>query len=117
MNDSILNTIKQMLGVTQEQTDFDQDILVHINSVINILHQLGAVKEWITIEGPTTTWSDLLSDINEYNMIRSYMYLKVRLLFDPPMNGTVISSMEKMINELEWRLAENHNDKKEESDE
>ena len=113
MNESILNTIKQLLGITEEQTDFDRDVIVHINSVLNILHQLGVTKEWINISGPSTTWSELTSDIEKCSMVQSYVYLKVRLLFDPPLNATVISSMDRQISELEWRLTENHNDKEE----
>lgn len=113
MNESILNTIKQTLGITEEQTDFDRDVIIHINSVLNILHQLGVVKEWINISGPSTLWRDLTDDIEKCSMVQSYVYLKVRLLFDPPLNSTVISSMDRQISELEWRLTENHNDKEE----
>ena len=114
MTDSILDSIKQMLGITSTQTDFDQDVITHINSVLNIMHQLGVVKEWINISDTTTKWSDLSTEAERYSMMKSYMYLKVRLLFDPPLNATVISSMERQISELEWRLLENHNDKNEE---
>ena len=113
MNDSILNTIKRMLGITEEQTDFDTDIIIHINTVINILHQLGVFNsesEVYSIEGPKEKWSDFLSDINKFNMVKSYMYMKVRLMFDPPLNSTFVSSIEKQIAELEFRLLENHND-------
>lgn len=114
MTDSILDSIKQMLGITSTQTDFDQDVIIHINSVLNIMHQLGVIKEWINITDNTTTWSSLSTEAERYSMMKSYMYLKVRLLFDPPLNATVISSMERQISELEWRLLENHNDKNEE---
>lgn len=113
MNDSILNTMKQMLGITEEQTDFDTDIIIHINSVINTLHQLGIFNsetEGYFIQGPAEKWSDYLPDISKLQMVKSYMFLKVRLLFDPPLNATVISSMEKQIAEFEFRLLENHND-------
>lgn len=114
MTDSILDSIKQMLGITSTQTDFDQDVIIHINSVLNIMHQLGVIKEWINITDNTTTWSSLSTEAERYSMMKSYMYLKVRLLFDPPLNATVISSMNSQISELEWRLLENHNDKNEE---
>ena len=116
MTDSILDSIKQMLGITSTQTDFDQDVITHINSVLNIMHQLGVIKDWINITDNTTTWSSLSTEAERYSMMKSYMYLKVRLLFDPPLNATVISSMERQISELEWRLLENHNDKEETSD-
>ena len=111
MDQSILNSIKQMLGITPEQTDFDADILIHINTVLNILHQLGVCSEWIQIDGPSAVWSDITEDIRKYNMVKTFMYLKVRLLFDPPLNATVINSMEKQLAELEWRLTENFCDK------
>lgn len=113
MNDSVLNTIKQMLGITDEQTDFDTDIIIHINTVFNILHQLGVTEEWIQIDGPSTKWEDVVNDITKVNMIKTYMYQKVRLMFDPPLNSTVISAMERQIQELEFRLLENYNDREE----
>ncbi len=113
MNESILNTIKQLLGITEEQTEFDTDVIIHINTVINMLHQLGvfnSASEVFQITGPQETWSEFLTDISKYNMVKSCIYLKVKLLFDPPLNSTVISSMERQISELEFRLMENHND-------
>ena len=68
MNDSVLNTIKQMLGITEEQTDFDTDIIIHINTVFNILHQLGVTKDWIQIDGPSTKWEDVVEDISKVNL-------------------------------------------------
>lgn len=112
MNDSVLNTIKQMLGITEEQTDFDTDIIIHINTVFNILHQLGVTEDWIQIEDPSTKWEDVVEDISKVNMIKSYVYSKVRLMFDPPLNSTVISAMERQIQEMEFRLLENYNDTK-----
>lgn len=111
MNDSILNTIKQMLGITETQTEFDTDIIVHINSVLNILHQLGGCTDWIQITGPSEEWSLISENIEKCSMIKTWMYQKVKLLFDPPLNSTVISAMERQISELEFRILENHNDK------
>ena len=114
MNDSILNTIKQMLGITPEQIDFDTDIIIHINAVIQILHQIGIFNspdEVYYITGASETWSDYLNDISKLQSVKSFMYLKVKLMFDPPLNGTVISSFERTISELEFRLMESHNDK------
>jgi len=113
MNDSILNTIKQMLGITTTQTEFDTDIIIHINTVINILHQLGifhSENDGYSITGTSEKWSDYLTDINKLQMVKTYVYLKVKLIFDPPLNATVISSMKEQIAELEFRLLENHND-------
>ena len=113
MNESILNTIKKLLGITEEQTEFDTDIIIHINSVINILHQLGIFQsetEVFQITGPKETWDEFLGDISKPNMVKTYIYMKVKLLFDPPLNATVISSMERVISEFEFRLMEDHND-------
>lgn len=111
MNDSILNTIKQMLGITIEQLEFNTDLIVHINSVLNILHQLGGCTNWIQITGPSEEWSLISENMEKCNMIKTWIYLKVKLLFDPPLNSTVISAMERQISELEFRILENHNDK------
>ena len=111
MDSSILYTIKQMLGITKEQTEFDTDIIIHINSVLNILHQLGGCKDWINIDGPSVSWDDIITDMEKASMIKTWVYLKVKLLFDPPLNSTVISAMERQISELEFRILENHNDK------
>jgi len=109
--DSILNTIKQMLGITIEQMEFNTDLIVHINTVLNILHQLGGCGEWIQISGPAETWDLVSTDMVKCNMIKTWMYFKVKLMFDPPLNATVISSIERQISELEFRILENHNDK------
>lgn len=113
MEQSILNTIKQMLGITTEQTDFDLDIIVDINTALNILHQLGIGKTWLHIEGTTEKWSDITEDISKCNMIKTWMYFKVKLMFDPPLNSTTVSAIERQIQELEFRILENHNDKEE----
>ncbi|MBP5597503.1 MAG: hypothetical protein J6Y02_19180 [Pseudobutyrivibrio sp.] len=111
MSNSILNTIKQMLGVEEEQTDFDMDIIIHINTALNILHQLGVGDEWIQIDGPSTEWDEITTDLHTVQMIKTWMYDKVKLMFDPPINSTLISSMERQIAELEWRIVDNHCDK------
>ncbi len=111
--ESILNSIKQMLGITAEQTDFDAEIIIDINSVFNILHQIGIGKDGYFIEGANETWDDFIPEIDNTMMVKTFVYMKVKLMFDPPLNATVIGSMEKQIAELEFRLLENHNDTKE----
>lgn len=107
-DDSILISIKKLLGITEEYTHFDQDIVMHINSVIFVLSQLGVeTADGFAITGPNETWSDLLPNIDQQKnleSIKSYIYLKVRLLFDPPSASAVIESTNKLINELEWRI-------------
>ena len=105
MNDSILTTIKKLLGIGEDDTSFDMDIIVHINMAINVLLQLGVgPATGFAITGATETWSDYISDMSKLEMVKSYIYLKVRLIFDPPSSSRVIESYENMIKELDFRL-------------
>lgn len=103
--DSILTSIKKMLGITEEYEHFDQDIIMHINTVFMILNQLGVgPSEGFSIHDKNAIWSDFVSDMNKIEAVKSYMYLKVKLLFDPPLSSSVVESIKNQINELEWRL-------------
>lgn len=105
--DSILTSIKKLLGISEEYTQFDDDIITHINSVFLNLTQLGVgPEEGFFIEDDSASWDDFVdieSDI-PLQAIKSYVYLKVKLLFDPPLSSAVIESTNRMISELEWRL-------------
>lgn len=104
--ESILTSVKKMLGITEDYTHFDKDIIMHINSVFMILTQLGVgPASGFRIEDSKAVWSDFVpkDDLN-YEAVKSYMYLKVRLLFDPPTGSVVMECVKQMINELEWRL-------------
>lgn len=101
--DSILNSVKKMLGITDEYTHFDQDLIMHINSVFVILNQLGVgPKSVYSITDATNTWDEFITE-DKINMVKSYVYLKVRLLFDPP-TGSVQEAIKSQIAEFEWRL-------------
>ena len=103
--ESILTSIKKLLGITEEYDQFDPDIIMHINSVFMILTQLGiGPTEGFSIEDDTSIWSDFIKDANKIEAVKSYIYLKVKLLFDPPLSSAVIDSTNRLINELEWRL-------------
>lgn len=105
--DSILTSIKKLLGVADEYTHFDPDIVMHINSVLMILTQLGVgPAEGFIIEDETSVWNDFIPDANPVKLeaVKSYIYLKVRLLFDPPLSSAVLESINRQISELEWRL-------------
>lgn len=103
--ESILTSIKKLLGISEEYTMFDSDLIMHINSVFMILTQLGiGPSEGFNIEDDSATWDEFVSDDLKLDLIKSYMHLKVKLLFDPPLNSAVIESMNRMINEFEWRL-------------
>ena len=105
MNDSILTSIKKLLGITEEYEHFDQDIIIHINSVFMVLNQLGVgPSNGFSITDKTAVWSDFISEGANLESVKSYIYLKVRLLFDPPTTSAVMESMNRMISELEFRL-------------
>ena len=103
MNESILNSIKKLLGITAEYTNFDTDIIIHINSVFMILNQLGVgPSKCFRIEDEYTTWDEYITEDNDLDAVKTYMYLK--LLFDPPLSSSVLEANKQLINELEWRL-------------
>ena len=103
--ESILTSIKKMLGITAEYDHFDPDIIMHINSVFMILNQLGVgPEEGFYIEDHSATWDDYLDDPGKLQMIKSYMHMKVKLLFDPPASSSVMKCIEDNIREFEWRL-------------
>ena len=103
--ESILTSIKKLLGITEEYDQFDPDIIMHINSVFMILTQLGVgPAEGFSIEDDTAVWTDFIQDVKKLESVKTYIYLKVKLSFDPPLSSAVIESMNRLINELEWRL-------------
>lgn len=104
--ESILTSIKKLLGITEDYTYFDQDIVMHINSVFMILTQLGVgPSEGFSIEDETSVWEDFISDPTKFQLVKSYMYLKVKLLFDSAsLPSAVITAYNEQIREYEWRL-------------
>jgi hypothetical protein len=106
MEESILNDIKKMLGITDpEYAVFDTDIMVHINGAIGVLNQLGIGVEGFFLSSPEQTWIDLLGE-NKYGFqnVKQYIFLKTKVVFDPPTSGFVMESMQDLIKETEWRL-------------
>lgn len=103
--DSILTSIKKLLGISEEDEHFDPDIIMHINSVFMILTQLGVgPAEGFRIEDEMSTWNDFTDNMHQVEAVKSYMYMKVKLLFDPPLNSSAVESMKNLIQELEFRL-------------
>ena len=103
--DSILTSVKKMLGITSEYTHFDADIIMHINSVFMILNQLGVgPKEGFSISSDVETWDEFTNDNLTIESVKSYTYLKVGLLFDPPTSSNVLDARNRLVSELEWRL-------------
>lgn len=104
MEQSILTSTKKILGIESDYTAFDLDIITHINSAFSTLSQLGlGPVGGFAIEDESAEWADFYSE-DETNSIKTYVYLKVRLLFDPPQTSYLIAALEKQIEEYEWRL-------------
>lgn len=104
--ESILTSIKKLLGIAEEYTQFDDDIIMHINSVFMTLTQLGVgPSEGFSIEDDSAYWSDFIPYLNKLQAVKTYIYLKVRLVFDPTSLGSAtLAAYERQIQELEWRL-------------
>lgn len=116
----ILTSTKKMLGIAEEYEQFDADLIMHINSVFSILTQLGVgPPEGFLIEDKSATWTDFIEDKATLQMVKSYMYAKVRLLFDTPLSSAVIEVLNRMVSEFEWRLnaAVDYKDEEDEEDE
>ena len=105
MSDSILESTKKVLGIDAEYDAFDLDITMHINSAFATLNQLGlGPDEGFMIEDNTAVWGDFLNDDMHLNSVKTLIYLKVRILFDPPTTSFALESFKKQIEEFEWRL-------------
>lgn len=105
MSESILNTIKKLLGYDAEYTSFDTDIIVAINAAFNVLTQLGVgPKEGFFISDSTATWSDYIPDMTNFNMVKQYIYMKTKITFDPPQSTHAMNAFTEMIKEYECRL-------------
>lgn len=105
MQNSILNTIKKMLNLPPDDTSFDEDIIVGINSALMNLQQIGVGPDNVfEITGPNETWSELLTDVNLYAGAKSYIYLSVKKTFDPPGTSFLLDSIDKEMEQVLWRL-------------
>ena len=103
--DSILTSVKKMLGIPEDYDQFDMDIIMHINSVFMILTQLGVgPEEGFTISNKSDKWPDFIGEGKLVELVKSYVYLKVRLIFDPPQSSSIIEAMNRQISEFEWRI-------------
>lgn len=102
--ESILTSIKKLLGIDEDYEAFDTDVIMHINSVLFILNQIGIGTEGFSITDKTSIWSEFMQNISAVELVKSYVYLKVRLLFDPPTSSSVIDAINRQLSEFEWRL-------------
>lgn len=116
--ESILRSIRKMIGPDETYTHYDTDLIIHINSVLAVLTQLGVgPSEGFFIQDESATWNDFLGNDPKLEMVKSYVYMKVKLAFDPPSSSAVIDSMNRSISEFEWRTnmaAEEKKQKREE---
>lgn len=105
METSILTTIKKLLGLPDDYTVFDLDVITHINSAFSTLTQLGVGPPvGFMIEDDSAVWTDFIVDDLQYNAVKTYIYLRVKQVFDPPATSYLISAFDEQIKELEWRL-------------
>jgi len=102
---SILDSIKKMLGVRIDDTNFDQELILHINGALMVLNQLGiGPVEGFVITGADEQWELFLDDRNDLELIKSDVYLRVKLMFDPPQNSFLTSAIQTQLNEYDWRI-------------
>lgn len=105
MDISILNSTKKKLGLSEDYTAFDQDVIDFINGIFVTLNDLGVGPEsGFMIEDASSTWVDFLGLDPRQNSVKNYVYLRARMLFDPPTIGYLVEAMDRQIKELEWRI-------------
>ena len=103
--ESILTSIKKLLGITEDYEHFDGELMIHINSVFAVLNQLGVgPNAGFVIADKSFVWKDFLNDDKTLEFVKTFVYLKVRLLFDPPQSAAVIEAINRQASEYEWRI-------------
>lgn len=103
--ESILETIKKLIGISKDYTHFDDDLIIHINSAFSALRQIGiGPQSGFIITGYDETWEDFIESEQAIPIVKSYIFFKTKFSFDPPTAGTTKESYEKMLSEYEWRL-------------
>ena len=108
MSDSVLLSIKQMLGISPEDTSFDVNVIMSINTVLTTLMDLGLTEvEDEIVTDDIMTWDDLLGGRTDIEYVKTYVYQKVKIIFDPPTSTAAIDAMQRSISELEWRICNN----------
>lgn len=105
MEESILISIRKLLGIGENDASFDTDIITHINTTFTILTDIGVgPSEGFEIEDDMATWKDFITEPKKFNKVKTYMYIKVKLVFDPPSNSNHLKALEAEADRLEWRL-------------
>lgn len=105
MYDSILSSVKKILGLSDSYTAFDADIIMYINAVLNEMEQMGfPVPEGFEVVDYDETWNDLIGSLSLMNVVKPYMAFKVRMMFDPPTSSILSETLQHQIDRLEWRM-------------
>lgn len=105
MEGPILSSIKELLGISYEDESFDFEILMHINATLAILFQMGVEEAGDRpVIDITTTWRELFGDRTDLEMVKTYIYFKVKSMFDPPTNSAGLESLNRVMKEFEWRI-------------
>lgn len=108
MSDSVLSSTKQMLGISPEDTSFDVNVIMSINAALTILMDLGLTEvEDQIVTSDKMTWDELLGGRTDIEYVKTYIYQKVKMIFDPPTSTAAIDAMQRSISELEWRICNN----------
>ena len=105
MDTSILDSIKQMLGIGTEDKNFDRELVIYINGALMVVNQLGVGPEGYMIQGETNEWSEFLLDRTDIELVKTVIYLRVRLIFDPPQNSFLVTAIKDQLAEYDWRLS------------
>lgn len=105
MSEKILNDIRKAVGLDENDSHFDRDLKMHINSTLSVLTQLGiGPDDGFRVDSGDETWADFMNDNKLFNMVKSYMFLRVQSLFDPTSNSSLFSAFETLLKEYEWRI-------------
>lgn len=108
VTNSILDSIKQMLGIEAEDTNFDRELVIYINGALMVINQLGVGPEGYSIKDKTNTWAEFLQDRTDLELVKTNVYLRVRLTFDPPQNSFLVNAIKDQIAEYDWRIEIHH---------
>lgn len=104
-SESILDSIKKLIGIEDTETYFDSDIVTGVNSAFSSLNQIGiGPDDGFSISDNTKVWNNYLTDVRTLELVKSYVHLKTKLLFDPPSSSSIVEIINKEISEFEWRL-------------
>ena len=102
--DSILDSIKQMLGSESDDTSFERELIIYINGALMVVNQLGVGPNGYRITSKENTWSEFMGDRTDLELVKTDVYLRTRLVFDPPQNSFLVAAIKEQITEYDWRI-------------